>query len=375
MSINISELDPAMAVRPATANGIAWYLPFEEPFKLCGFSWFAKEHKFERLPVTDRPAEVTRYVNGVAGKIPAKDCGALLLSPHTAGGQVRFRTDSTCFMLQGKLLATGGMDHMAFTGSAGFDLYLKSEGVWKCLGVTRTDHSKLEFSATICAGLKHEMRDVIINFPLYNGVRTVSIGLDENAKVEAPTPFANPRPVVLYGTSIEQGGCASRPGMAGSNILSRMLERQVINLGFSGNGRGEPEIAAMLADVQDAGMYLIEYGWNVSVPELAATLPQLLDIIRAKHPDVPIVLVAPTPGREQMPEYANPSMRFAQQTEIMQKEAAKRQQAGDKAMFFFDAWRESMGDDYWECTVDGAHMTDLGFLRWAQAIYPFLKDK
>ena len=235
---NIAELDPAMAIKPADADGVAWHLPFEAPMKLCGFHWFDTDKLYERLPM-DRPETVTRFPNGEPQVIPSKDCGAIQLSSNTAGGQVRFRTDSSRFLIQATLAATGGMDHMAFTGSAGFDIYIKSGDIWKCLGVTRTDHSKRDFTTTVRAGLKRDMRDVIINFPLYNGVKSLAIGLDDDAKLEAPTPFVDDRPAVMYGTSITQGGCATRPGMCSTNILSRMLNREVINLGFSGNGRGE----------------------------------------------------------------------------------------------------------------------------------------
>ena len=186
----LKNLDPRMATRPADSDGVAWHLPFEAPMVLTGFAWFDKDHRYERLPL-DRPAEVTQFPQGVKTMVPAENVGSYHLSKHTAGGQIRFRTDSGVFQLKGSLLNPGGMDHMAFTGSAGFDIYLNFNGVWKCLGVSRTDHSKLEFSANLVSGVKREMRDVIINMPLYNGVTSLSIGLNDDAKVEAPTPFAD----------------------------------------------------------------------------------------------------------------------------------------------------------------------------------------
>ena len=366
----LKNLDPRMATRPADSDGVAWHLPFEAPMVLTGFAWFDKDHRYERLPL-DRPAEVTQFPQGVKTMVPAENVGSYHLSKHTAGGQIRFRTDSGVFQLKGSLLNPGGMDHMAFTGSAGFDIYLNFNGVWKCLGVSRTDHSKLEFSANLVSGVKREMRDVIINMPLYNGVTSLSIGLNDDAKVEAPTPFADSRPIVWYGTSIQQGGCASRPGMVSSNIVSRMLNREVINLGFSGNGKGEPEMAGMLADVKNPSMYLIDYTWNVDQKGLAATLSTFLDILRASHPVVPIVLFTPTPGKDYMPEMA--PERFDEKAKIMRDEAKKRREAGDQNLYLFDALHDSLGEDFWECYVDGAHLTDMGFYRIAQAVVPFLK--
>ena len=371
---NIAELDPAMAIKPADADGVAWHLPFETPMKLCGFNWFETDKLYERLPM-DRPETVTRFPNGEPQVIPSKDCGAIQLSSNTAGGQVRFRTDSSRFLIQATLAATGGMDHMAFTGSAGFDIYIKSGDIWKCLGVTRTDHSKRDFTTTVRAGLKRDMRDVIINFPLYNGVKSLAIGLDDDAKLEAPTPFTDDRPAVMYGTSITQGGCATRPGMCSTNILSRMLNREVINLGFSGNGRGEPEIAAMLADIKNPSLYMLDYCWNTQIKEFAVTLPNVIDIIRAKHPTTPILLVAPTPGVEIYEEFQNPSPRLSTQTLIMLEETQKRNKNGDANVFFFNGFTESVGEDFWEGMVDGCHMTDLGFLRFSEAILPHIQKR
>ncbi len=365
-----SEIDKNMAFKPANGDGIAWHLPYEKPMQLSGFSWFDKYHTYHRLPDELTP-EVTQFPNGQKKMVPAESCGAYNLSPHTAGGQVRFRTDSGTFQLKGALLNIGGMDHMAFTGSAGFDLYLKCDGIWKCFGVTRTDHSVLEFSAEIVSGVRREMRDVIINFPLYNGVTSLAVGLDEDAAIEPPTPYADDTKVVWYGTSIQQGGCATRPGMASSNIVSRMLDREVVNLAFSGSGKGEPEIANMLADVKNAGLYLIDYTWNVDPEWLSATLPNVIDTIKKAYPDVPVVLVGPTPGRPSLPEMGLDSLQ--RKNEIMRAEAEKRRNAGDCSIFYFDAFHDALGEDYWECAVDGAHLTDLGFLRLSVALCDFLR--
>jgi len=367
----IGKIDANMAFRPANGNGIAWHLPYEEPMRLLGFNWFDKYHRYHRLP-DDLPDEVTQFPDGVKTIVPKENCGAFTLSLNTAGGQVRFRTDSGSFQIKGRHSAISRMDHMPDTGRGGFDLYLKCGGTWKFFGVTRMAHDKLEFSAELLAGLKHEMRDVIINFPLYNGVDALAIGLDEDAALEAPAPFADERPIVWYGTSIQQGGCASRPGMCSSNIVSRWLDREVINLGFSGNGRGEPEIAAMLADVKNPGLYIIDYTWNVNADCLKATLPGLLDIIRAKHPETPILLMGPTPGRILYPEFNNSGLE--DKNNVMRAEACRRIQAGDRHFAYFDALHNALGDDFCECTVDGVHLTDLGFYRLSQALCNFLKN-
>ena len=160
--------------------------------------------------------------------------------------------------------------------------------------------------------------------------------------------------------------------MCSSNIISRWLDRQVINLGFSGNGKGEPELAEMLADVKNPGMYIIDYTWNVKEKELAATLPNLLDIIRKKHPETPILLMGPTPGRCYHPEFGGTWLNAM--NEIMRAEACRRINAGDAHFAYFDALHNSLGEDFYECAVDGVHLTDMGFYRLSQALCNFLKN-
>ncbi len=372
-AFDLGKIDPAMAVKPANTENARWLLPFEEPLKLLGFYWFPADRVYNRLPL-DRPETVTRFPDGKAKTVPASQCGAYLLSANTAGGQVRFRTDSSRFLLQGEVSAPCGMDNMPFTGSSGFDLYLKDEDGWHFYGVTRTVPTKPDFSVTVCEGLSRKMRDVLLHFPLYNGIKNIAVGLDADARTEAPTPFHDPRPIVFYGTSITQGGCASRPGMASSNILSRMLDREVLNLGFSGSGKGEPEIARMLADIENPALYIIDYLWNLSsCAELQATLPQLIDIIRDKHPDTPVLLVSPTPGKTMQSGFAVPDNLQEKQAGIMQDETARRNQAGDCRVFFFDAYHEAFGPDAMECIVDGWHLNDAGFLRFSKAVLPHIR--
>ncbi|MBR6373478.1 MAG: SGNH/GDSL hydrolase family protein [Victivallales bacterium] len=369
-----------IASLPANGNGISWHLPYEAPMRLLGFNWFEKYRKYHRLP-DELPNEVTVYPDGVKNMCPKEKCGAFSHSLQTAGGQVRFRTNSRAIHISGSLTTTDILDHMPLTGSAGFDLYLKCNGVWKFFGVSRTDHTKLDFSAELISGLKREMRDAIIHFPLYNGVSSLAVGLEEDALLEEPTPFADERPILWYGTSIQQGACASRPGMCASNLVSRWLDRPVLSFGFNGSGVGQPEIAEMLADVQNPGMYIIDYTWNVTCPSFRVTLPQFVDIIRRKHADTLILLMGPTPGRciyeeieskTRLQELADRDLKT--RNDIMRDEASRRIASGDRHIAFFDALNNSLGEDFWDATVDGCHPTDLGFYRLSQALCHFMKN-
>jgi lysophospholipase L1-like esterase len=176
--------------------------------------------------------------------------------------------------------------------------------------------------------------------------------------------------VIVYGTSITQGGCASRPGMAYTNILSRRLQREVINLGFSGNGRGEPELAHLLAEIPRPGLFLLDYEANTpSTEDFRRTLPAFIGILRAAHPTVPILLVSQI---RFAPEAAFPA-RGATRLErraFQQELVADLQRAGDNHITFLDGETLLPAATWDECTVDGVHPTDLGFLAMANALAP-----
>ena len=370
LSHDISSIDPHMATAPVNRDGLKWHLPFEAPMRLFGFPWFEQDHVLNRLPLA-RPAEVTQFPNGVKTMVSEQNCGAYSLSSNTAGGQVRFRTDSARFAVDVEEYDMCPFDHFAATGSMGLDIYLKDGDRWVALGATRRDPTQASFSTEIAGGIRREMRDVIVNLPTYAGIRKLFIGLEETAHVEAPTPFTAEEPVVWYGTSITQGGCATRPGLAASNILSRLLNREVVNQGYSGSGKGEPEIAEMLAQIPSPAIYLLDYTWNVGVEELRATLPTFLNILREKHPTVPSLLVAPTPGRGALEIV--PDKTHEEKTDYLRQTCQKRCADGDLRIFFFDAFHESCGEDFWEGYVDGCHLNDLGFYRLAHAIAPVVK--
>ena len=144
------------------------------------------------------------------------------------------------------------MNHMALTGIKGLDLYCLEDTVWRFAGVGRP--SGKENKATLVAHMEPKMREFLLYLPLYDGITDLKIGVDSLSEILLPAinlPVRE-KPIVFYGTSILQGGCATRPGMAHTNILSRWLNRETINLGFSGNGLLDVEIAEIMAHI-DAG--------------------------------------------------------------------------------------------------------------------------
>lgn len=201
----------------------------------------------------------------------------------------------------------------------------------------------------------------------------VWIGVDEDATIGAPAEYASDKKVVLYGTSITQGGCATRPGMAYPNLLSRYLPYEFINLGFSGNGKGEPEVARTIAGIANPAMFVLDYEANVGTAEqMAETVPAFIRILRERHPEVPILVVS---------KIRNAGDRFYEERLQMLRDRRNVQQSiverlrkeGDANVHFLDGGTLLGEEDAEECTVDGVHPTDLGFLRMAQCLTPVIR--
>jgi lysophospholipase L1-like esterase len=281
-----------------------------------------------------------------------------------------FATDATAISARWTLRKEAlAMAHMPASGVSGVDLYVKAGGKWRWLGGGRPD----KFPANekeLVKNLKPERREYLLYFPLYNGIEELKIGVPQKAAFESgPRRPPNAKPVVFYGTSILQGGCASRPGMAYPAILSRRLNVPHINLGFSGNAWSEPEVARLLAEL-DPSVYVLDPLPNMTQQAVKDRFESFVKILREAHPKVPIVLVENVPypdGDLVAPRHARYSDANARLLEIYNR----LRKAGDKHLLYVSA-TDLLGADG-EATVDGTHPTDLGFMRMAEAIEPTLR--
>ena len=340
----------------SAAGTCAWHDPAQPPFALSGFAWFARDRVYRRLPL-DFPQAFRPPV--------------LELAACTAGGQVRFRTDSTAVVVRATLAGAHNMDHMPATGQCGFDCYVGEAGAQRFAGVTRFDRAQEVLESVVLRAPDRVLRSVTLNFPLYQGVEEVRVGLEPGAEVLPPLPYADPRPVVVYGTSITQGGCASRPGMAYTNILSRWLNRPFVNLGFSGNGCGDTEVAEAMGEIPEPAAYVLDYEPNAGPEGMQKTLEPFLDVLRAAQPSVPILVASRIRYASDALDPASEESRL-RSCDFQRETVARRCAAGDGALSFLDGG-ELLGQDFDECTVDGVHPTDLGFLRIAQGLRPALE--
>jgi lysophospholipase L1-like esterase len=349
------KLDPNMTLKKADADGIVWFDPRAEPFELSGFEWIKEDSVYRRLPLN--PSwEIRDAVDQLAN--------------HTAGGQVRFRTNSKRILVKVELRERSGMYHMPATGQSGFDLYMLDGEIQRYLKTTRFPHDTISYQVELFNTNDPQSNAFTLNFPLYNGVNKVLIGLEQESLLELPPPFKRPGKIVIYGTSITQGGCVARPGMAYSNILSRNLDVQFVNLGFSGNGRGEPALAHLINEIPGTRMIVLDYEANAS-KTIENTLGPFVDVIREKHPYTPILIVSKIRYASEI--IGSPAHKALMNNRDFQKNLVEdRKTAGDTNIYFFDG-SSILGDDYDECTVDGVHPTDLGSFRIADALQPVIE--
>jgi len=344
-----------MSLKKADADGIVWFDPREEPFELSGFEWIKEDSVYRRLPLS--PAwEIRDAVDQLAN--------------HTAGGQLRFRTNSLRILVKVELRERSGMYHMPATGQSGFDLYMLDGELLRYKKTTRFPHDTIRYQVELFNTTDPQTSLYTINFPLYNGVNSVCIGLEQGSLLEAPPPFKRPGKIVVYGTSITQGGCVGRPGMAYTNILSRDLDIQFVNLGFSGNGRGEPALAHLITQIAGTRCIILDYEANAGL-SIKETLGPFVDVLRDKHPDIPILIMSKIRYAYDL-EGSTPYKQWMELRSFQRELVDKRNHAGDTQIYFLDGFTV-LGEDYDECTVDGVHPNDLGSIRIANALRPAIE--
>lgn len=344
---NISLVDSNFKIEShINEKDIRFYDVNQPPFRIYGV--FYDSGKFRRLP-----EDIAKTVNtGVYG-----------LHANTAGGRVRFKTDSPYVAINVKMPSIGKMPHFALTGSAGFDLYIY-DGSERYVKTFVPPFAIQDGYESIIYFDSSKMREVTINFPLYSEVSELYIGLHDSALVREPKRYKLEKPIVYYGSSITQGGCASRPGNSYESMISRRLDTDYINLGFSGNAKGEREIAEYISQM-DMSVFVYDYDHNApTVEHLKNTHAKMYRTIREVKPDLPIVLMA----RPKFYLSDDEKLRF----DIIKKTYEDAKAAGDTNIYLIDgATLMALAKD--EGTVDNCHPNDLGFASMAKAVGDLLE--
>lgn len=306
-------------------------------------------------------------------RLPARAKGVVRdavwnLSRHAAGMSIRFETDAPAVHVRYALTNIElAMPHMPATGVSGVDLYGMIDGRWHWAGTHLPRSPQVE--AALAKGLPPGGRAYLLHLPLYNGVTSLAIGVPRGTALVASPPPPG-KPIVWYGTSITQGACASRPGLAFTNILSRRLERTICNFGFSGNGATEVEVGRFLAEI-DAGAFVIDTVANTTGDVIRERTIALVRLLRVARPAVPILLLE---DREWGAGPLAPTIA----TSLTAKRTALRSAfdtlvADGVAGLSYRESKGLIGDDG-ESTVDGNHPNDRGMQRYADALEPTLKS-
>ena len=225
---------------------------------------------------------------------------------------------------------------------------------------------------SIIANMTPEEREYMLYLPLYDGLASLYIGVDSLSTIGQPlinSPLRD-KPIVMYGTSILQGACASRAGMAHTNILSRRLNRECINLGFSGQGQLNLEIADVIANV-DAGCFVLDFVPNATVEQMNERFEDFYQIIRSKHPTTPIILLEDPIFTHSL---FNQTIAFeiARKNKTINLIYSDLNARGDDNVYFISS-KDMISDDN-EATVDGIHFTDIGMMLYADLVYPVIKQ-
>lgn len=348
-------------------NGICWRDASESCFRIYGLIqesiYKNKEPVYERLP-----QEIAKLA--VSREMP-------YLARSTTGGRLRFKTDSRYIALRCWWDELYEVPHQPAGGSSGFDLYLTENGksrYYKTFMPPRFAKNRQNGFRQIIYFETEKMRDITIYFPIVNHVDRLEIGLEEQAKVLPAGEYQRKYPVVYYGSSITHGGCASRPGNTYEGYVSRALDLDQRNMGFSDSARGDIPVAEYIAEI-DMCAFVFDYDNNAPNPEwLRKTHYPFYETIRKKNPDIPIICMSrPMFELNDVAEPGNREVDAKERKAIILETIKRARDSGDDKIYFVDGSKLFAGDCSDACTVDGLHPNDLGFYRMAQALIPVLR--
>jgi len=347
---DISNIDKNLVVKTAV-DGLVYYNATNEPFSIHGLILPSEEVPF-----------YTRIPNNIAKSVSE---GVYNLNSSTAGGRIKFKTDSKTIAIKVKLSKISWSSHFTLCGSTGFDLYANGKYVNTFMPPKTME---LEYSASRELPDK-SMREITINFPTYSGVESLEIGLEPDCKLQKSDGYKLSKPIVYYGSSITQGGCASRPGNTYQGHIERRFNADYINLGWSGSAKGENEMAHYIAGL-DMSVFVYDYDYNApSIEHLQNTHERMFKIIRESHPETPVIMMTiPHPYTTE---------KFAKRKEIIKQTYLNAKNSGDNNVYFIDGAKmmRVFGDDAADSTtVDNCHPNDLGFMCMAKTVGDLLEN-
>ena len=325
------------------------YSVFDMPIKVFGIPCFYKDKTFSRVP------------DEVIKSVPSLE----FLGRRPAGGRIGFKTNSKSLTVRFKLKTLSIDVGMSIYSCQSAHVFVGERQRSRFLGLINPyNYDTLEFEKTF--KLAGDMEDVLILLPRNEIIEDVSILIDEDSQILPPTPYKYSKPILYYGSSITEGGISCNPSNAYNAIISRHLDVDYINLGFSGNAKGELPFADYINSL-DFSIFVYDYDHNApTATHLEKTHEIFFKRIRQAHPTVPIVMMSRP--------YANYGEDEIARRDVIKKTYENAVSSGDKNVYFID------GEDYFKnfsdkelCFIDTIHPNDLGFHKMAQVIEPVIK--
>ena len=351
--VRISDIDPNFRLSDKIPADTKFRSVWEDPFRIYGIADNEKGD-FCRLP---------------RELLPQCSEGIQRLAEYLAGACVRFTTDADSLSVVWELVTSANMSHFAPCGKNGMELFEETEQGTRHVSnliPALEDGGACRFRQSSFVRLPGGLRSYVLYLPLYNGLKTLMLGLPPQAQLlPGRTPRAE-KPVVFYGSSVTQGACASKAGSCYTTLLARRLDTAQINLGFSGNAKGEEIIARYIASL-DMSLFVYDYDYNApSAEHLQATHEPFFRIIREAQPELPVVMISRFSGTWGADADAR--------RDVIRNTWLHAVQAGDNRVWFVDGQPLFGEADRDMCTVDTGHPTDIGFLRVADALEPLLRE-
>ena len=321
----------------------------DSPIKVFGIPHFEKRQTLKRLP------------DELIEQIPNLD----FLGRRPMGARLGFRTDSQKITLKIEFETLSVDVGMSIYACQSAYLFVGDRPTSKYRGLL----AAYNYDTKVCEKTftkSKEMEDVTIFLPRNEILKNVWIYIEDDAKIEAPTPYKYSKPIVYYGSSITEGGIACNVCNGYNAIISRHLDVDYINLGFSGNAKGEIPMADFISTI-DMSLFVYDYDHNApSCEHLEKTHRPFFEKIREKHPNLPILMLT-----RPFAVYGEDEKKRRQVVYATYQNAISK---GDKNVYFIDGESPFINDPDRElCFIDTIHPNDLGFAKMAQVIEPVIK--
>lgn len=346
---DIKKIDTNMADSKMQEASTIFYDAFCGSFVIHGLYWASENKNFHRLPDT----------------LETRD-NLKALAAHPSGAYLSFRTDSSSISVKVKNQSASYMAHMSACGQCGLDLYVKVNDELVFLSTTKIN--KAEFQITMVKDMDKSMKEFRLYLPIYVALIELEVGLDSNSRLERSEEKRD-KTIIWYGTSISQGGCATRGAMSSSAILERLLkDYEVYNFGFSGNAHLDIEVAHTLAEIKNVEYIIIESESNNTYARTKEKLYDFLKVLKDSNPNALMYVLSHYPNPY---ELVNSTFH---KNQLKQKSLHKRivKKLNDPKVIYIDG-EKVIKEDKYEVTVDGIHQTDLGFMDVAKYFYKIIR--